>query len=226
MDAALNPAVLDRSQKHSISISATPARYGLTELAEYKISYNHDFGYLNTGLRCSMFGFELYKELITGLTISKQLFANLQAGINANYNTVSIKNYGSNGIFSIDVGILHELSDKISYGISLTNLTGAKRGNDKLDQVINAGINYKAFKELLLSIRMEKNFLYETCFDAGIEYKIIQQLPVRFGMSSEPEIFYAGFGFEYLPIFFDYAFSYHNILGNTHSFSISVDIEK
>lgn len=226
MDAVINPAVLSVSQNHIISISATPSRFGLSELNSYEICYNKSFNYFDAGARCSLFGFDLYKELTYDLTLSKKIFSAFIVGMNINYNSISIKNYGSRGALSIDIGLIHELNKKISYGISFTNLTGSEIGGDKLDQTINAGFTYDALDELILSFRIEKNLLYKPDIKTGFEYKVIRQFAVRFGISSEPEMFFGGFGFEFSQVLFDYAFSYHNILGDTHSLSISVNLEK
>ena len=225
MDASVNPAILTGSKINSAAISATPARFGLTELGSYEICYNRNLNYLNAGVRSSLFGFELYKELTFGLTLSKNISENIHAGININYKNISIKYYGNNGAIFFDFGVMHTINKRISYGFSFINFNGAEIGGDKLDQIFNTGLSYYALDNFLLSFRIEKNILYNTSYDAGFEYRIIPEFAIRLGINSEPEMFFGGLGFKYSDLMFDYAFSFHNILGDTHSLSLSVNFE-
>jgi len=225
LDAALNPAMLYGSNIHSASIAATPARYGLSELSTYEACYSRNFKYFNTGLRASLYGFDLYKETIVGLTVSASFANNFHAGINVNYHSVSIKNYGSDGTVSIDFGLIHNISKYFDLAVSFVNLNSAKIDREIIDQTVNAGIDFHPIKSLILSFMVENNSLYDPNYNAGIEYKIIPEIALRLGVKSEPEIFFAGLGFNYSKLAFDYAYSFHNILGDTHSFSININFE-
>jgi len=226
LDAGLNPSILSFSKNHSITISATPARFGLSELAIYEIGYNRNIKYCVAGINCSLFGFELYKELSLGLTFSKTVATGLHTGININYNSVTIKNYGSSGAMSLDAGLLYEISGRISAAFSFTNISGAEIGGDRICQTLNAGLGYKALDELFLSIRIEKEKDFDASVYSGVDYKIIKRLSVRFGICAEPAMFFGGFGFGYSNMIFDYAFSFHSILGDTHSFSIGMKFDE
>jgi hypothetical protein len=226
MDAALNPAVLYGAKIHSVSISATPARFGLTELSSYEVCYNRNLSILNAGIRASLFGFELYKEMLFGITLSNDFLNNFHAGININYHEITIKNYGTSGTASLDAGLNYNIRKRFSIGFSFINLNSADIGGDKLDQETNVGLSYQALDNFLISFRIEKNILYDANYNAGLEYKIAPELAIRLGINSEPEIFFGGVGFKHSSLTFDYAYSFHNILGNTHSFSISMNFEE
>jgi hypothetical protein len=55
----------------------------------------------------------------------------------------------------------------------------------------------------------------------GVEYFVVDELALRFGVASEPNIFTAGLGLNIYGINFDYAFKSHPVLDNTHYFTLA-----
>jgi len=224
LDAKANPANL--SSIENISFFATPYKFELTELSSYELSYNRNIRFIDFGTRFSIYGFDLYKEFTFGLTIARYITNSLKAGININYHRVIIKNYGSDGSVSLDLGLNYFLNNYLSFGFSWINFNNASIGGDNLDQEVNFGISIYPLEHLTLFSRIEKNILFKPNLNFGLELLIDDMFSFRGGTNSNPEMIFTGLGVKYSKTSFDYAVSYHNILGLSHSFSLSWDFEK
>lgn len=225
LDAKTNPANISDISINKLSFSSTPFRFGLSELATYEISYNKSFQIASFGLRSTMFGFELYKEITLGLTVTKKIYDVLILGTNINYNHLNIKNYGNDACISFDFGINYKLSNYFYIGLSYLNINGAKYGSDLLEQKINLGVICKALDNLSFFGGLENTNYNRVNKIISLEYNINSMITFRSGINTEPEMFFSGFGIVYKYFIFDYAFSFHNILGFSHSFSLGYNFD-
>lgn len=225
-DVCLNPAVLSAAPLHLLYASAEPSRFGLSELGTYFIGYERNINFCRAALSFTVFGYDLYHEQTIKLGLSKKIFNNLNGGISLNYNSITIKNYGSSGNISVDAGLVFELTKDINSAFSVTNLTNSGIGSDRFEQLFNAAVSYRVAKEFLVCLRIEKEKGFDAALFAGFEYEIINSLFIRSGISGNPEMYYCGFGYKHTTISFDYAFSFHNILGSTHSFAIGINFDE
>jgi len=223
LDAKVNPANLNSLE--NISFFANPYKFELTELSSYELSYNRNIRFIDFGTRFSVYGFDLYKEFTFGLTLARCITNSLKAGININYHRVTIKNYGSDGSVSLDLGLNYFLNNYLSFGFSWVNFNNASICSDNIDQEINFGISLLPLENLTLFSRIEKNILFKTNLNFGLELLIDGMFSFRAGINTNPEMLFTGLGVKYYNTNFDYAISYHNVLGFSHFFSLSWDFE-
>ncbi len=172
----------------------------------------------------SRFGFELYREIILTGTYSASLGPGCLIGLNLNWYSLSIQNYGSATCLGADVGLLVTLREGLHWGFAAQNVNGPTVGADKekIPQVYSTGLSYQPIDESTIGVDLVKDVHYPTEVRLGFEYSLLDLVDVRVGTSSDPSTYGAGIGVRTAGFEFDYAFRVHPDLGTTHQLSFSV----
>ena len=221
-----NPAALKSVHERILSACYTPQPFELEELSHGAVSFIEPTSFGTFALSASRFGFELYKETQLALSYSEDVAATIHAGVNLNYYALSIQNYGSASTVGVDVGMLVEISDAISWGFAAVNLNAAKIGEakEKLPQVLRTGVSYSPIRSGTILMSLEKDIRYSATLHLGLEYELMDMIALRAGSSSDPNTMNLGVGIHYGFAQLDYAFSSHSELGVTHQFSVSLKL--
>ncbi|MGD8307169.1 MAG: hypothetical protein PVF17_10985, partial [Ignavibacteria bacterium] len=213
-----NPAGLSQMNWREIGIYYSPAPFGLTELANGYVAYNEPFSFGTIAVGGMTFGYDLYRESKILLAYSYNFQNKFFAGITINYHTISIQNYGSTGVFYLNLGGLTYITDKIRWGFLISNLNRASIGNEdnQIPMIFKTGLSFDIINSLNVNLAIEKDISYKPSGHLGIEYNIIDQLSLRFGYQNNPSLYSAGIGINFSIINLDYAMFNHNELGFTH----------
>ncbi|GIK21321.1 MAG: hypothetical protein PHY57_01665 [Ignavibacterium sp.] len=219
-----NPAGLSQMHWREAGIFYSPAPFGMSELSNGFIAYHEPTSIGSFSLGGMTYGFDLFLETRISIAYSNNFTSRFFIGAAVNYQTVSIKNYGNDGIFYLNLGGLAYIADDLRLGFYLHNINRASYGNteNQIPVVINAGLSYDVIKELSLNFSVDKDIKYKASFQFGINYDIIEYVSLRTGFSNEPSRFSAGIGINYLNYSLDYAMFSHNALGFTHQAGIIV----
>lgn len=219
-----NPAGLSQMNWREVGIYYSPAPFGLTELANGYIAYHEPTDIGSFSLGGMTYGFDLFRESRISIGYSYNYDSRFFIGAAINYQTVSIKNYGNDGAFYLNLGGLAYIANDLRFGFYLHNLNRATYGDseDQIPVVMNAGLSYDVVNELSLNFSIDKDIKYKASFQFGINYDIIEYISLRTGFSNEPSRFSAGLGINYSYFNFDYAMFRHNDLGFTHQAGIIV----
>lgn len=219
-----NPAGLSQMHWREAGIFYSPAPFGMSELSNGFIAYHEPTSIGSFSLGGMTYGFDLFLETRISIAYSNNFTSRFFIGAAVNYQTVSIKNYGNDGIFYLNLGGLAYIADDLRLGFYLHNINRASYGNteNQIPVVINAGLSYDVIKELSLNFSVDKDIKYKASFQFGINYDIIEYVSLRTGFSNEPSRFSAGIGINYLNYSLDYALFSHNALGFTHQAGIIV----
>ncbi len=219
-----NPAGLAQMNWREIGIYYSPAPFGFSELANGFIAYNEPFSFGSIAAGAMTYGFELYRENRVTAGFSYNYENRFFAGVSLNYHSVSIKNYGNDGCFYIDLGGLLYLTDHLRWGFSVHNVNHATYGGyeDQVPFIFNSGASYDITDEFTLNAAVEKDIRYNASLMIGIDYDIIKYFSIRTGFSNEPSRYTAGIGIHYRFINLDYAVFTHTDLGITHQAGIIV----
>ncbi|GIK61466.1 MAG: hypothetical protein JETCAE03_21350 [Ignavibacteriaceae bacterium] len=223
-----NPAGLSQINWREVGIYYSPAPFGLTELSNGYIAYNEPFNFGSLSIGGMTYGFELYRESKVVLGYSYNYENILFAGISINYHNYSIQNYGSTGVFYLNVGGLVYILDELRWGFYVDNLNKASVANldDQIPMVFVTGLSYDVINDFSLNFALEKDIRFNPSVKFGVEYDIIEYLSLRAGTSNEPSRFTAGVGINYSLFSLDYAFFTHQDLGLTHQAGIIISFGK
>jgi hypothetical protein len=169
-------------------------------------------------------------SLSHGFSLMQDIHSSLGVGYNLKYyhwslgESVGGIELGSGSTFGVDLGVQGSLYSRTFIGLYFLNINtpkiGAIRKHD-LPQRIVAGIGYTPIDNMATTIAINKTIGKESQVEAGFEFYVIPMLALRLGVSTAPNRFSGGFGFNYENIHFDYAIRTHPVLSETHQFGLS-----
>jgi len=219
-----NPAGIFRLSGYQISCFYAPQPFGLTELSTSAFAGTVPMKFGAIGISIRRYGFEFYRENSFSLAYANNI-AGLYCGVNLNYHTVSIKNYGSSGTFGLDIGILTPLTADVSLGAAIKNINSPTIGisREKLPQSFSTGIAYKPVESMILVAAIQKESSFTPAVQFGFEYWIVEAVAIRGGITNEPVQYCGGIGVRLHVFRIDYGFSIHQELGMTHSISLIME---
>lgn len=206
-----NPAMI-RGKKHTVSFFGA-RYYGLADLSDVAavITYPTSLGVIGGGVH--RFGNELFSESRIRLTY-KNSYQHFHYGVAFNYSHVAQGgNYGSFGAFSVDVGIAARIMDQLWIGAKATNINQARYGKvneivEEVPQNLSIGLSYRLSGVALFTTDVIKDVSFPISYRAGIEIDIINHLKARAGITTSPQTFSAGFGY------------------NTHRWGINITVQR
>ncbi|MEO1435524.1 MAG: hypothetical protein AAFV80_08325 [Bacteroidota bacterium] len=216
-----NPAGVAHLESLSFGISGEN-RFLQEGLNQYQAAVALPSGFGGFGLSVQYFGFELYNEQKIGLAYARKLTDFLSIGVQFDYLSVNIQEFGNKGAFTFEAGIQSNFKEQFYFGahvfsparVSLTD-------DDLLPTVMTVGGAWKASDKLLLAVDVEKDIDLPVSFQGGLEYFIVDQLALRAGVSTAPVENHFGLGIYLGQLRIDLSSSYHQTLGVTPSASIS-----
>lgn len=219
-----NPAGLTFLKERVVGFYYSPSLFGLSELSLASCAYSENFQFGSLSAGAIIYGFELYRETNLAFGFSKNISQNISIGLTSIYNHFSIQNYGSNSVFTFNLGCIAELSKSIKIGLLVENITRSSisKEEDQIPVTFNSGIGYKTNDYVKFYFNLRKELHYNPTFSFGAEISLIDFLMLRLGASNEPDIFTGGFGIKYSFVQAEYAVISHPELGFSHQFGIIV----
>ncbi len=219
----LNPASAAGTQTLRVSVFYSPSPFDLPQLSNGGITVTTPFSSFVASASVVTSGFSLYREITGTATIAKSFFGTLDVGANVSVNHLSIDRYGSAKVFSFDAGASLEIADDVRWGFALLNCTRSTVGclNDPLPQVYLTGFEYTVVPRATVAIDVVKDFRYPFSLRAGAQFSPHEVLDIRFGISTKPSRYYAGFGVRVMSLSVDYSVATHAELGLTHDVGIA-----
>lgn len=218
-----NVAGLSDLKSREASFFYTPGQFGLSELRRSTLAIGFPTRFGIFGLAARRYGFDLYHEVTWTASYAREV-SGLSVGVNLNYHTVSIQNYGSSGTIGIDVGVLLKLSRHVQWGIAAKNVNSPTIGEsgEPLPQTFSAGIAYLPTPRFSLTLDYVKETNFDPSTKFGFEYRVIDAVALRGGVSDRPSEYAGGIGIQHGIFVIDYAFFMHQELGITHQGSILI----
>ncbi|MBK6937742.1 MAG: hypothetical protein IPH18_13285 [Chitinophagaceae bacterium] len=183
----------------------------------------------NFGLTANHSGFSENNTSVAGLAYARSLGSKIDAGVQFNYSRISIAGYGDAATVSFEAGIITHLTEKLHAGLHVDNPVGGKFGKDqeeKLSAVYTFGMGYDVSDKFYVSAEIEKEENQPVNITAGFQYKLIQQLLIRAGMSSASSTVWAGAGLSLKSFRIDILAGYHPQLGITPGLMLLFNINK
>lgn len=219
-----NPASTSLIKSREFGISYSPAPFGMKELSNAFAGYCEPTKFGNFSAGFSMYGFELYKETQFVLGYGRKISKEFLVGAAAIYKNISIKNYGSTGVFLFNIGAIAKINEQFGIALAAENITRSTVNGEanQIPTVLWAGANARFLNELSLSLALRKELGFNPSVRLGAEYFLMDFVQLRFGVSNEPSTYSSGIGILYEFMQFDYAVSSHPDLGFTHQVGLIV----
>ncbi|PWN08070.1 hypothetical protein [Rhodohalobacter mucosus] len=195
-----NPAWISTKEQ---TVSFFAYRFsGLHELTDMaaSVTIHVPFGAAAAGVH--RFGFDLYSEQRIAAAFKKELGA-LHAGVSVVYHHVSIGGgYGTAGTTGVLAGIGIELTEQLQIAGRTGYLNRPELGssNEPVYASTAAGIRYSVSERAYITADFVKDPDFPLSARAGIEFRLIESLTVRSGLSGRPSSYGFGFGYDPGPI--------------------------
>lgn len=218
-----NPAGLAKVETFSVGVSYEN-RFLLKELQSQALAAAIPLkvGVISVG--GSVYGYNRFRSYKGGLGYSMKLAEKLAAGVQLNYQGISLNSpYGSKGAMTAEAGLRAEFTEKWSMGVAVFNIGRAKLAefeDDRFSTVMRLGTAYAFSKKLLISLEAEKDLEHTLRVKSGVEYQVIDNLYFRGGVASAPIELSFGLGYKAGQFGIDFGSAYHQVLGWSPHFSL------
>lgn len=222
----INPAGLACQKKGLMLAFDFDHPFGLRDLRHGNAACAILTRYGGFGAGAQYLGNELYSESLVRLSWGWGISGQIYWGVNFNAAWLSIKQYGSVAKTYVDAGLQIPLSKRVTAGGFISNLNRARlhEDTDPLPQIIKTGFAYRPFPGMLFVMELEKDLRFPLILKGGAELILIPQISIRFGFTTNPSTVSCGLGLSSSGIHFDYAYSSHMILGDTHQMSAGLHL--
>ncbi|NQZ74867.1 MAG: hypothetical protein HRT61_01980 [Ekhidna sp.] len=213
---------LGRVENHA-AFASYQNRYGVSEFQVVGAGaiYRSPIG--NAGVGFYKFGDDIYSEQRLHLAFGNKIQM-VSLGLGIDLHQYNIATVGSQQAFAIQFGGIAEITPKFRFGAHVSNINQAQINNEtgeRVPTVLKAGVSYIPSDELRFTVEVEKDLDFDEVLKAGIEYRIVEKVLVRTGISTEPFLGAFGIGFHPNNFKFDYAFSNESRIGSIHEISLA-----
>jgi len=220
-----NQAGLVHLKSSSVSIN-TERRFNIGELASHSAGFAIPTSAGTFGLVVNYFGFSEFNEQKVGLAYARKLGKRISFGAQFDYIGTRINEFGNTNTYTVELGILASISNKIDLGAHFFNPIGVDRGieDEPLENVLSFGLNYRPSPKLSLMADVEAELDFAPRYKIGIDYSFSDVFHLRVGAHTEPTTLSLGVGLQLGESFkIDLATSYQTILGITPGLGLRYD---
>ena len=172
------------------------------------------------GLLVQSFGYNAYNEQKIGLSYSRKLLKETSIGLQFNYLSTRIPDYGQAHTLTAELGFSTRFAkDWLLAGHIYNPFRARVTDQDRLPTLFKLGLGYQPSAQVLLVAGLEKDFHFPLRANLGIEYRIVEALALRLGLSNQPWLSSFGLGLYLQNLRLDFGAQMHPVLGLTPQFS-------
>lgn len=225
-----NPGAFGMMEQTSFGLAAEN-RFLLKELSSQVFAFGlHTKNSGNFGFHFQQFGYQLYRNMNSGLTYAMKLSDNFSAGVSVNYHGIILaENYGSKHSATAGFGIVYAPMKNLKVGVRAQNIGRTKLAefnDERLPTYFGLGVLYEVSKKVTWSVEAEKDLLHPINIKSGLEIKAHEIFQLRLGVNSYPFISSFGFGISLKKFQLDVASQWHTDLGLSPSFGLHYSFDK
>jgi hypothetical protein len=214
----------DRLNTPKIAIGYAKYFYG-DELSNQQLKFILPVKNYEAGISFKRYGITEFNRLTAGASLAKNFGDKFSIGLRANFHQLKIQNYGSTTGFSIDIGAMYHINNQITIGLNINNPSKQTYQNSNasisIPSLVNFGIAYQASNKILIATNLSKNFNEKYDVGLGLDYKLIEILSLRGGISMKPFKQYGGIGIDYKKLNLDLAIENDPHLGYSSQIGIA-----
>jgi hypothetical protein len=219
-----NPSGITAIKSSTLAINYSKFLFD-NELSKQAVAFAFPFKNNYIGASFQRYGITEYNEIKGGLALAKRFGEKLSIALKGNYHQIKISNYGATTGFSIDVGAIYDHNESLTFGVSLSNPSKQKFNTRSFEAsiptIIQVGAAYKASTKLLIATSISKDLDKAVDVGLGLEYKVIELISLRAGITAKPFKQYAGFGLNYKKLAIDFAVESDPYLGYTPQIALA-----
>ena len=180
------------------------------------------------GLALNYEGFDLFNESKVGVSYGLLLAQNFSLGAQLTYYSLNVEQFGNKNSISFDAAIMYKAYDDLYIGAQVINPVQQEittSSTDNLPTTLKAGFGWLASKNVTITGELMQQFENDPVVNAGFEYRIVESVALRTGISTNPTLNSFGVGFVIRQIELDVAANYHQILGISPAVSLTYKVK-
>jgi hypothetical protein len=220
-----NPATLDTGSSLYTQMSARNF-YGFKGISQFDLIFGSQIFESPFCFSVSRFGNSKYQEIQFAVATAICLTDDFFIGLGIQSFFLSISGYGVDYSYGINLGILYNLDDNVYCGAMVSNINQPTIGknSEELPQCFSLGIGYYPQERLTISAEIFRDIRFEPDYRMGVAYQFQYPIIIRIGLQDAVNSYCFGFGFILNTFCVDYALQIHQILGESHIFSIAIKL--
>lgn len=183
----------------------------------------------NFGLKLCYSGFSSYSEYQAAVACGRKMSEKLSVGIQFNYYGINIAGYGTASCIGAEIGMILRITDELHSGIHISNPAGARFGpakQEKIPSVYSAGMGYEPSQNFFFTAEIIKKEQQPVNVNAGIQYRLVQQLFIRAGVAIATSSIWTGTGMSWKKFRMDIIASFHPQLGISPALLLLINFKK
>jgi long-subunit fatty acid transport protein len=179
------------------------------------------------GLAINYYGYEAYNEQKIGISYARKLSPDFALGIQFDYLSTNIKEYGQASGVTVELGLLYFINKDFRLGVHFFNPVQSKIGDieEPVPAIAKIALAVDPSEKVTLAIENELTLRNRMNFKGGIEYRPDPKFKLRTGVTTEPFTLTFGLGLQLSTWQFDLATGFHQYLGLTPHLSIIYSIK-
>ncbi|WP_316784037.1 conjugal transfer protein TraF [Pedobacter frigiditerrae] len=219
-----NPCGITDIKSSSLAINYSKFLFD-SELSKQAVAFVIPFKNNYVGASFQRYGISEYNEIKGGIALAKRFGDKLSIALKGNYHQIKINNYGATTGFSIDVGAMYDYNEVLTFGASINNPSKQKFSTKAVEAIIpttvQIGAAYKASSKILIATSISKDLDKPIDVGLGLEYKVVELISLRAGLTAKPFKQYVGFGLNYKKLMMDIVVESDPYLGYTPQIALA-----
>ncbi|MDZ7718091.1 MAG: hypothetical protein U5K72_04620 [Balneolaceae bacterium] len=197
---------------------------GIAEITDMAANLTTQTSWGTVGAGVHRYGFNLFNENRFLLAYKNNL-DRFHYGASVSYTHIfQGGDYGAAGAIGFDLGLAAEITEDLWFGARATNLNQPSYGDtdEELPRELATGLSYMLTPEALVTAEIVKDVMFPLSFRSGVQFEIIQSLFIRAGITTQPETYSFGFGYQSNMWNVNFALQQHNPLGLSPALDLAV----
>jgi hypothetical protein len=216
-----SPAALAQLS-HTTAGIYTERRFLLKELTSYIIAAGLITKHGNVGMIMRHAGFATYAESQVSLLHARSLGTKTDIGIQFNYTTTRISNYGAFPSIGFEIASVWHLSEKVHVGMQAANPVKNKKWKEvSPPSTYTATWGYEASEKFFAGVAISKEEDQPVDVRVALQYRVHSACMAKLGLSSATSSVWAGAGLSWENSRLDIIAAFHPQLGITPALAVS-----
>jgi hypothetical protein len=174
--------------------------------------------YVHVGASVNYFGYAVFNQQRIAVDLAKKLSNTFSLGVQLNYVSTYIQDYGTTGSPVLGLGIYAQPLPKVSLGFVLfkpAQATYGKNTTDRIPTYARLGLVYTMTEKIRMVAEADQQLDQKLICRAGIYYKVHDNIHLALGASTNPTYITCGTAILVKKMKVDLAMSIHETLGIT-----------